>query len=327
MTRPTFLTALLAIGALALQAGPPTPPPEAGAMVAVETDSFILLDPPSDPVLARQHIHAALEKGCEDLIYLNQQLTNFYKGQEADLLQAQNQPDVFHQPLSPQEEALCGRLAAAVKDPDASLREESYRENFLKMAQWFAASASRGMAAEPKKALRWTEFYFGGELYGPVLTKIFSTMVKINDLSGPARPILASNAIREFTGAELEVDLIAFNQKWERTGTAFKPRLDALETAWMPYRAALTRLSLVAIDLPWEKRDDQAPLRVRLMKRALLIHAFERHRAALGMNLQVWLLCAASAQSDRDHMYLEKEKSTEWDRVCDALATPHFANH
>jgi hypothetical protein len=308
MALPLPLALMLVLPATALLVGPPP-----AAEVPVLADALTLLNPPADARQARGVIHEVLLRGCQDLSYLNQKLAACYQAQEPDLALAKAEPEQFRQPLPPADEARCARVVAAVRDPAMGQREQVYRQATQALSDRFA-TAMAGHGLRPENADGNQSVFAQGVTFGPSLDRLQQVLTRIDELAGAARPEASAEAIQTLTGSALEVELKILNKNEVWLAAGLDPQLSTLKTSWAPYQECLARLAEEAAQMKGEENLGPAPLRRRIMGRALMIQVGERYRTALSMNLRLWLLAAAARPNQlADTLFIAPSMDTLFD--------------
>jgi hypothetical protein len=302
-----ILMAMVAAVTLPAQAQAPAEVKEPGRKVAVEGKELLLPDPPSAGPAARDRVLGILRQGYADLSYLNGYLEETYQAQQKDLAEGTAHGEALGEPLTPELNELGLGILAKLQAKEPLELGSAYQDAFAATLTGFIKSVA---AVTPVQV--YGRFATPSPL-GPAKARLADLFKEVQALSGPQRPVLTGTEVDRIASASVDLGLTKVYEELvaRAESTTLPADLAAMKLRWPPFKKVLAQLSLDTSTLLKDLPDEPFPLRIRLLRRALKIHLYERLRGALADNLGLWLAAAVSTPRATRAQDLGKETDSK----------------
>lgn len=234
--------------------------------VVVEGSAIQIPDPPEDVRLAKARLKDVQVHALSSLVFLDAQLKQYYQEQKEALEAAKSVPRTIQDGLG---SSVHKELWDLVRDVSLKVGEQNLIKSIQAQIDLQKARAERDQDALETKS---------GLSTGDPLTHHFNKEQEDRDQNGSLRKTIA------WQGDEF---LKGFRPSW----VAFAPKLEA-------YIQTSARLLLELESKP------QAPS-TKLLGRMLTLQLFERCRALIDLNLQIWNMSATKVLEPRNFQLAE----------------------
>jgi hypothetical protein len=285
-----ILAVLAAAAPLQAQGTLPAGKKEPGKEVAVEGRELLLPDPPGAGPAAREGVLGILREGYANLSYLNGYLAETYQAQQKDMAEGTSHPETLGEPLAPELDELRLEILARLQAKEPLALGTAYQDAFEATLSGFMTNLA---AVEPAP---FKDRFATPSPLGPAKARLEELFNQVEILSGSQRPVLTEPEIDRIASASVDMSLTkVYEELVARAGSITLPAdLAAMNLRWPPFKKVLAQLSLDTSTLLKDLPDGPFPLRIRLLRRALKIHLYERLRGAMADNLGLWLAAAVS---------------------------------